>query len=50
MFEGKICDKYGEDMLWSKIYGTSVSMMVVAVNVVLKLVTVQLVYWVGMPT
>jgi hypothetical protein len=43
VFEGQICEKYGADMLWSKLYGTSVSLMVVAINVVLKLVTVELV-------
>jgi len=42
--------QYSKDIINSKILGTSIAFIIVAVNVILKLVTIKLVEWVGEDT
>lgn len=50
LFSNPICLTYQNDMLISKITGQSIAFIIVAVNIVLKLITIKLVEWVGEET
>lgn len=45
-----VCKAYNSDVLKSKVYGTSVSMIIVVVNQILKMVIISGITWVGEDT
>ena len=50
MYEQPVCLEYANDMLYSKLIGQSIAFIIVAINVVLKLVIIELIKWVGEDT
>jgi hypothetical protein len=49
-YSGPICLQYSNDVLLSKVIGQSIAFIIIAVNVILKLASIKLVEWVGIPT
>lgn len=41
-----ICDAYFSDKLWSTVLGTAISFIIIAVNTILKTVTIKLVEYI----
>ena len=50
VYSGPICEQYYNDIIWSKIIGQSIAFIIIAVNVALKMLIINLVYWVGEDT
>ena len=50
IFEEAICQQYFKDKLWSAILGQSIAFIIIGVNVVLKMIIIQLVMWIGEDT
>ena len=50
VYSGPICEEYYNDIIWSKIIGQSIAFIIIAVNVALKTLIINLVYWVGEDT
>jgi hypothetical protein len=48
--EVEVCASYFADALWSKALGSSVALVIVVVNIILKTVIILLVGWVGQDT
>lgn len=49
-YEQPICLEYSNDMLKSKLIGQSIAFIIVGINVVLKIVIIELIRWVGEDT
>lgn len=49
-FAGQICDDYFHDVVKSKLYGLSITFIIIAINTVLKIAIVNLVSWIGIDT
>ena len=47
VYAGPICQQYFGDIILSKVMGQSIAFIIVAVNVILKLIIVRLVIWIG---
>lgn len=50
VYSGPICNQYFDNIIWSKIIGQSIAFIIIAVNVALKLLIINLVYWIGEDT
>jgi hypothetical protein len=50
VFSSPICKQYADDLLWSKILGQSIAFIIIAVNLILKAVIIQLCFWIGEDT
>lgn len=50
IYQEAICLQYFNDIIWSKIIGQSIAFIIIGVNVILKLIIINLVYWVGEDT
>ena len=50
IFEQPICKEFFKDKLWSMILGQSISFIIIGVNVILKIIIIELVCWVGEDT
>lgn len=50
IFSEPICKQYANDLLWSKILGQSIAFIIIAVNLILKAVIIQLCFWIGEDT
>ena len=50
IFSEPICKQYSDDLLWSKILGQSIAFIIIAVNLILKAVIIQLCFWIGEDT
>jgi len=50
VFSEPICKQYANDLLWSKILGQSIAFIIIAVNLILKAVIIQLCFWIGEDT
>ena len=50
MYEQPVCLEYSNDMLNSKLIGQSIAFIIVGINVVLKIVIIELIRWVGEDT
>jgi hypothetical protein len=48
--EVQMCAAYFSDKLWSKILGTSIGFIIIAVNIVLKTLIIKLITWIGEDT
>lgn len=46
-FQGQICKEYFSDLLYSKVIGQSIAFFIIAVNIVLKTLIINLVFWIG---
>jgi hypothetical protein len=49
-FSEPICKQYSKDILMSKVLGQSIAFIIIGVNVILKLVIINLVIWIGEDT
>ena len=50
IYDGPICQQYFSDILMSKLMGQSIAFIIIAVNIILKIVIIQLVIWIGEDT
>jgi hypothetical protein len=50
IFSEAICLEYFNDIIWSKIIGQSIAFIIIGVNIILKMIIINLVYWVGEDT
>jgi hypothetical protein len=50
IYDGPICQQYFSDILMSKVMGQSIAFIIIAVNIILKIVIIQLVIWIGEDT
>jgi len=49
-FEEAICEQLFSDIFWSKVLGQSIAFIIIAVNLILKAVIIQLCFWIGEDT
>lgn len=49
-FESPVCLHYSNDIFWSQLIGQSIAFIIIAVNLVLKVVIIKLVEWIGEDT